>query len=120
VIANFSLPEACILKKSFFIATIALIAVSTSHFAWAKCVKLVIAGRDGDYGNPMQVALDAYKALHPEVSFELLRLSGDDIYQKTVIACPGLGCAGHHCGERARNSMTWIPPSTFSKVQTSS
>ncbi|HET7839158.1 MAG TPA: extracellular solute-binding protein, partial [Rectinemataceae bacterium] len=40
---------------------------------------------DGDYGNAMQVAVDAYTALHPEVSFELLKLSGDDLYQKSVI-----------------------------------
>ncbi|MCX7027724.1 MAG: ABC transporter substrate-binding protein [Spirochaetes bacterium] len=50
-----------------------------------KQVKLVIAGRDGDYGNAMQVAVDAYMAKNPSVTFELLKLSGDDVYQKTVI-----------------------------------
>jgi multiple sugar transport system substrate-binding protein len=50
-----------------------------------KQVKLVIAGRDGDYGNAMQVAVDAYMAKNPNVSFDLLKLSGDDVYQKTVI-----------------------------------
>ena len=50
-----------------------------------KSVKLVIAGRDGDYGNAMQIAVDAYTAKNPNVSVELLKLSGDDIYQKTVI-----------------------------------
>ncbi|GAB6276340.1 MAG: hypothetical protein SAMD01599839_08800 [Rectinema sp.] len=50
-----------------------------------KQVKLVIAGRDGDYGNAMQVAVDAYMAKNPNVKFDVLKLSGDDVYQKTVI-----------------------------------
>jgi multiple sugar transport system substrate-binding protein len=50
-----------------------------------KQVKLVIAGRDGDYGNAMQVAVDAYTAKNPNVKFDVLKLSGDDVYQKTVI-----------------------------------
>lgn len=72
------------MKKATLIALILLIACSGALFA-QKAVKLVIAGRDGDYGNGMQAACDAYTALHPEVTFEILKLSGDDIYQKTVI-----------------------------------
>ena len=72
------------MRKVRLIALFLLLACSGSLFA-QKAVKLVIAGRDGDYGNGMQAACDAYTALHPEVSFEILKLSGDDIYQKTVI-----------------------------------
>ncbi|MDP3177678.1 MAG: extracellular solute-binding protein [Spirochaetaceae bacterium] len=73
------------MKNARFLALLAILALAAQLSAQAKPVKLVIAGRDGDYGNAMQVAVDAYSASHPEVSFELLKLSGDDIYQKTVI-----------------------------------
>jgi len=71
-------------KKTLLLALVLLLSISGSLSA-QKAVKLVIAGRDGDYGNGMQAAADAYTALHPEVTFEILKLSGDDIYQKTVI-----------------------------------
>jgi len=48
-------------------------------------VTLTIAGRDGSYGEAMQVAVDAYSAAHPEVSFEVLKLSGGSLFEKTVI-----------------------------------
>jgi multiple sugar transport system substrate-binding protein len=63
------------------LVVLALVAGST----FAQKTKLVIAGRDGDYGNAMQVAVDAYMAKNPNVTFEVLKLSGDDVYQKTVI-----------------------------------
>jgi multiple sugar transport system substrate-binding protein len=72
------------LKKTLF-TLLALSILAAGVFAQQKPVKLVIAGRDGDYGNAMQVAVDAYMARNPGVNFELLKLSGDDIYQKTVI-----------------------------------
>jgi multiple sugar transport system substrate-binding protein len=70
--------------KKIAIIALALSLLVCSAYA-QKQVKLVIAGRDGDYGNAMQVAVDAYAAKNPNVIFELLKLSGDDIYQKTVI-----------------------------------
>ncbi|TXT43281.1 MAG: sugar ABC transporter periplasmic protein, partial [Spirochaetes bacterium] len=70
--------------KKFVLVALA-IAVAFGSAAAQKPVKLVIAGRDGDYGNAMQVAVDAYVAKNPNVTVELLKLSGDDIYQKTVI-----------------------------------
>jgi multiple sugar transport system substrate-binding protein len=76
--------EAFDVKKALLLALILCLALSGQAFA-QKAVKLVIAGRDGDYGNAMQVAVDAYKVARPEVTIELLKLSGDDIYQKTVI-----------------------------------
>ena len=71
------------MKKTILII-LALVTVAGGAFA-QKSVKLVIAGRDGDYGNAMQIAVDAYVAKNPNVSFEVLKLSGDDVYQKTVI-----------------------------------
>jgi len=71
--------------KRIMLLILALSLVFSGSLFAQKAVKLVIAGRDGDYGTGMQAAADAYKALHPEVSFEILKLSGDDIYQKTVI-----------------------------------
>ena len=71
------------MKKTILII-LALATVAGGAFA-QKSVKLVIAGRDGDYGNAMQIAVDAYVAKNPNVSFEVLKLSGDDVYQKTVI-----------------------------------
>ncbi len=72
------------MKKALIVALSLVLLVTGSLFA-QKATKLVIAGRDGDYGNAMQVAVDAYKAQHPEVTIELLKLSGDDIYLKTVL-----------------------------------
>ncbi len=48
-------------------------------------VMLTIAGRDGAYGDSMQMAADAYHEKHPEVTFEVLKLSGGSLYEKTVI-----------------------------------
>lgn len=72
------------MMKKTTILLLSLCVVLSGAFA-QKQVKLVIAGRDGDYGNAMQVAVDAYMAKNPNVKFDVLKLSGDDLYQKTVI-----------------------------------
>ena len=61
------------------------LCIMLSGISAQKQIKLVIAGRDGDYGNAMQVAVDAYMEKNPNVKFDLLKLSGNDLYQKTVI-----------------------------------
>ncbi len=48
-------------------------------------VTLTIAGRDGAYGDSMQLAADAYHELNPNVDFEVLKLSGSSLFEKTVI-----------------------------------
>ncbi len=48
-------------------------------------VTLTIAGRDGAYGDSMQLAADSYHALNPNVDFEVLKLSGSSLFEKTVI-----------------------------------
>ncbi len=50
-----------------------------------QSLTLTIAGRDGSYGEALQLAADAYQEKHPEVSFEILKLSGSSLFEKTVI-----------------------------------
>ncbi len=76
------------MKKLIVFTLIVLTAFSV--FAGGKKeesgkVMITIAGRDGSYGDSMQMAADAYTAMHPEVTFEVLKLSGGSLYEKTVI-----------------------------------
>ena len=76
------------MKKLIVFALVILTAFSV--FAGGKKeesgkVMITIAGRDGSYGESMQMAADAYTAMHPEVTFEVLKLSGGSLYEKTVI-----------------------------------
>ncbi len=48
-------------------------------------VTLTIAGRDGAYGDAMQLAADEYKKINPDVNFEILKLSGSSLFEKSVI-----------------------------------
>lgn len=48
-------------------------------------VTLTIAGRDGAYGDAMQLAAEAYRELHPNVDFEILALSGSALFEQTVV-----------------------------------
>jgi len=48
-------------------------------------VTLTIAGRDGAYGEAMQLAADAYSAQNPNVTFEILKLSGASLLEQTVV-----------------------------------
>jgi len=48
-------------------------------------MRLTIAGRDGAYGDGMQLAADEYAKSHPNVTFEVLKLSGASVFEKTVI-----------------------------------
>lgn len=48
-------------------------------------VMITIAGRDGSYGESMQLAADAYHEMNPNVTFEVIKLSGGSLYEKTVI-----------------------------------
>lgn len=51
----------------------------------ASAVQLTIAGRNGVYGEAMQYAANAYTKLHPNVTFEVLKLPYSTQYQKVVI-----------------------------------
>jgi len=77
--------------KKIFIVLLVLSVISAALFAGgtkeegSKKLTLTIAGRDGAYGDALQMAADAYKAQNPEVSFEILKLSGGSLFEKSVI-----------------------------------
>jgi len=47
--------------------------------------KLVIAGRDGNYGKALQLAVDLYKEQNSDVDIELLKLPYSGLMEKLVI-----------------------------------
>ena len=78
------------MKKIITIFTVLLLVLSFSAFAGGAkeddgSVTLTIAGRDGAYGDAMQLAADEYSKLNPDVSFEILKLSGSSLFEKSVI-----------------------------------
>ncbi len=81
------------MKKIFTISLMALLVFSAfsngqqeaEAGAGAKKVTLTVAGRDGSYGDSMQLAVDSYAAQNPNVDFELLKLSGSSLFEKSVI-----------------------------------
>ena len=79
------------MKKHFWVFFIVMLLVLLPFTVWSKgqqekgAVKLIIAGRDGGYGKAMQLAVDEYSGLHPDVSFEVLKLPGASLYEKVVI-----------------------------------
>lgn len=82
------------MNKVFLVLMICLLAVPFSVFAGGETeddgpVTLTIAGRDGAYGDAMQLAADEYSRLHPDVSFEILKLSGSSLFEKSVIDMKG-------------------------------
>lgn len=50
-----------------------------------KAVQLTIAGRNGVYGKALQYAADSYSKIHPNVTFQVLKLPYSTQYQKVVI-----------------------------------
>lgn len=52
----------------------------------AQAEKLVIAGRDGGYGEALKLAIDRYKATNPDLEVELLELTGSGLLEKATIA----------------------------------
>ena len=74
------------------LATVALVATITVRL-WAggateaedRTVTLTIAGRDGSYGEAMELATTIYREQNPNVAFEVLQLSGSALFEQTVI-----------------------------------
>jgi multiple sugar transport system substrate-binding protein len=65
-----------------FVVTAIGVAVGQEE---AAKVTLTVAGRDGAYGDAMQLAADEYSSRNPNVSFEILKLSGASLLEKTVV-----------------------------------
>lgn len=78
------------MKKIILILTVILLVLPFMAFAAGSeeedgPVTLTIAGRDGAYGDAMQLAADEYSKLNPDVTFEILKLSGSSLFEKSVI-----------------------------------
>ncbi len=78
------------MNKTMMILIVVLLAFPLSVFATGApeeggSITLTIAGRDGAYGDAMQLAADEYSKLNPDVSFEILKLSGSSLFEKSVI-----------------------------------
>ena len=76
------------------ICGLAIVAVSL----WARGVEesggeepitLTIAGRDGAYGEAMELATTLYREQNPNVEFEILKLSGSALFEQTVVDLRG-------------------------------
>ena len=78
-----------LLCSLFLISSLMMVFSGGAQEEESKSITLTIAGRDGAYGEAMQLAADAYHKLHPEVSFEVLKLSGSSLFEKTVIDMKG-------------------------------
>lgn len=74
------------------LTTVVLIAV-TAVSLWAGggaeaedgTVTLTIAGRDGSFGEAMELATTLYREQNPNVTFEVLQLSGSALFEQTVV-----------------------------------
>jgi multiple sugar transport system substrate-binding protein len=75
-------PGILVLLTLLLVPALAVLAAGQKE---AGPVKLVIAGRDGVYGDAMQYAADAYVQQHPNVSFDVLKLPYNTQYEKVVI-----------------------------------
>jgi multiple sugar transport system substrate-binding protein len=80
------------MKRLITLIVIALVLVPGMLFARGQAepegpekVTLTVAGRDGAYGDAMQLAADAYTAKNPNVTFEILKLSGSSLLEQTVV-----------------------------------
>ena len=80
------------MKRLMTLTVIVLLLVPSMLYARGRSepegpemVTLTIAGRDGAYGDAMQLAADAYAAQNPNVSFEILKLSGSSLLEQTVV-----------------------------------
>jgi multiple sugar transport system substrate-binding protein len=77
-------------KKRLFLVLAALLFAAAMIGAEggqeeAARVTLAVAGRDGAYGEAMQLAADEYSSRNPNVSFEILKLSWSSLLEKTVV-----------------------------------
>lgn len=75
-----------LLKSTTVVSTILILFsfLSLPQNTEAK-LTLTIAGRDGSYGEAMQLAVDTYMAENPNIEIELLKLPYAGLYEKIVI-----------------------------------
>jgi len=74
----------------------------------ANADELVIAGRDGVYGDALTYAIDAYKKVSPDTEVELLKLPYGSLYEKLVVSLRG----GADAYDVIVADDTWMPEFT--------
>lgn len=67
------------------VTSLAMAAGAGEGEAGEETVTLTIAGRDGAYGEAMELAAAAYSEQNPNVQFEILQLSGSALFEQTVV-----------------------------------
>ncbi len=71
------------------VAALAAVPAFSAGQAEPEEVELTIAGRDGAFGDALNLAADLYTEENPDVSFEILELSGPELLEQTVIELRG-------------------------------
>jgi multiple sugar transport system substrate-binding protein len=81
------------MKRLSIVVAIALLLIPSAVFAGGAqetgVTTLTIAGRDGAYGDAMELAIASYQEANPNVEFELLKLSGSELKEQSVIELRG-------------------------------
>ncbi len=80
------------MKRMSMTMVIVLLLIPMALFARGvseDVTTLTIAGRDGAYGDAMELAIQSYTAKNPNVRFELLKLSGSELMEQSVIELRG-------------------------------
>ncbi len=80
------------MKRFFTAAAVLLVitaALSAAGSREADVTTLTIAGRDGAFGDAMERAVETYMQENPDVRFEILKLSGPELMEQTVIELRG-------------------------------
>jgi multiple sugar transport system substrate-binding protein len=81
------------MKRIVLAVLIAMLLIPAAVFAGGAAetgvTTLTIAGRDGAYGEAMELAIQTYTEKNPNVEFELLKLSGNELKEQSVIELRG-------------------------------
>ena len=82
------------MTKRLLVCTVLIAAIAAGPL-WAGGaaepdeVTLTIAGRDGAFGDALDIAAAEYSERNPDVQFEILKLSGPELLEQTVIELRG-------------------------------
>ena len=86
----------------------ALLLAGAAQMGVAQADELVIAGRDGVYGDALAYAVEAYKKASPDTEVELLKLPYGSLYEKLVVSLRG----GADAYDVIVVDDTWMPEFT--------
>lgn len=81
------------IRRILVVMLVLATAVTGSLFAEGQAedgeVTLTIAGRDGAFGDALDIAAEAYTEENPNVNFDILKLSGSELLEQSVIEMRG-------------------------------